>query len=359
MSPAAEVLDESETDDLIPSISYEVMSYGSDMDVEGIVRRLRNGEIFVPLFQRDYVWNQSEASRFIESLLLGLPVPGVFFATDPDTNKLVVIDGQQRLKSLLFFLDGYFNPKPHARQRKVFTLTKVQSRFDGKTHADLDEKDRIRLSNAIIHATIVKQTGPPGDDSSVFHIFERLNSGGRKLTAQEIRVALYHGHLAEFVRELNEHDAWRRTFGKPNVRLKDQEMILRFCALYTESSSYSRPMSEFLNKYAKRHRNPGQAYLVDLENRFRTCTDMFDGALGKDAFRPTRAINVAVFDSTMVGLAHRLGEKSKLPSKTDVAKAYRSLLKSEGYLKATSRSTGDETFVERRLKEAIKVFSSI
>ena len=78
MSPAAEVLDESETDDLIPSISYEVMSYGSDMDVEGIVRRLRNGEIFVPLFQRDYVWNQSEASRFIESLLLGLPVPGVF-----------------------------------------------------------------------------------------------------------------------------------------------------------------------------------------------------------------------------------------------------------------------------------------
>ncbi|MCH8923268.1 MAG: DUF262 domain-containing protein, partial [Planctomycetes bacterium] len=77
----------------VPTVSYDVTSYGSDPDVEGLVRRLHREEIIVPPFQRDYVWRQPEASRFIESLLLGLPVPGVFFATDPETNNLLVIDG--------------------------------------------------------------------------------------------------------------------------------------------------------------------------------------------------------------------------------------------------------------------------
>src|SRR5687768_3267101 len=101
-SPSELVVDESEDDSLVPEVTYDVSSYGSDMDVEGLVRRLQSGDILIPPFQRDYVWKQAEASRFIESLLLGLPVPGVFFATEPETNKFLVIDGQQRLKSLQF-----------------------------------------------------------------------------------------------------------------------------------------------------------------------------------------------------------------------------------------------------------------
>ena len=95
-------------DEVVPLVSYDVTSYGSDPEVEGLVGRLRRGDIIIPPFQRDYVWRQPEASKFIESLLLGLPVPGVFFATDPNTNKQLVIDGQQRLKTLLFFYDGFF-----------------------------------------------------------------------------------------------------------------------------------------------------------------------------------------------------------------------------------------------------------
>jgi uncharacterized protein with ParB-like and HNH nuclease domain len=118
----------------VPPVSYDVTSYGSDPDVEGLVRRIKRGDILIPPFQRDYVWRQPEASRFIESLLLGLPVPGIFFATDPETNKLLVIDGQQRLKSLLFFYDGYFNPRPDDKRRRVFNLVKVQEPFEGKTY---------------------------------------------------------------------------------------------------------------------------------------------------------------------------------------------------------------------------------
>src|SRR5690606_16760927 len=137
---------------------------------------------------------------------------------------------------------------------------KVQAAFEGKTYKTLAEHDRIRLDTSIIHATTVKQSSPPGDDTSLYHIFERLNSGGRRLTDQEMRIAIYHGALIERIRELNNFDTWRKVFGKLHTRLKDQELILRFFALYEESDIYQRPLSEFLSKYAGRHQNPNKDF---------------------------------------------------------------------------------------------------
>src|SRR5262249_4701723 len=89
------VQDEAASDDTVPPVRYEVASFGIDYDVEGIVRRLQRGDMVIPSFQRTYIWKLTEASRFIESLLLGLPIPGVFLAEEPETNRLLVIDGQQ------------------------------------------------------------------------------------------------------------------------------------------------------------------------------------------------------------------------------------------------------------------------
>lgn len=357
-STAETVLDEAVSDETVPDVSYDVTSYGSDPDVEGLVRRMKREEILVPPFQRDYVWRQPEASRFIESLLLGLPVPGIFLATDPVTNKLLVIDGQQRLKTLLFFYEGFFNPKAAEKRQRVFRLQKVQPRFEGKSYSELDERDRIRLGNSILHATIVKQTSPPEDDTSVYHIFARLNSGGRRLAPQEIRVALYHGPLMELLRASNEHESWRKIFGKPHSRLKDQELVLRFLALYHDGDRYTRPMEEFLNLYAGRNREPGQAVLGEMQTRFERCADLFWSALGREVFRPARALNAAVFDSCMVGLASRL-EVGATPDEADVKSAYQALLKDEDYIAAVSRSTADETFVDRRLKKSRAAFAAI
>ena len=81
---------------------YSISSYGADMPVDAIIPRLKREEIFIPPFQRKFVWTHTQASRFIESLLLGLPVPGIFLFKDPDTRKLMVVDGQQRLRTLQF-----------------------------------------------------------------------------------------------------------------------------------------------------------------------------------------------------------------------------------------------------------------
>ena len=103
-----EVEDVHDEDAALPSSRYNVSSYGWDSDVEGLVKRLKRGNIFIPGFQRGLVWSRSEKSRFIESLILGLPVPNVFLAQDAKTKNLNIVDGQQRLMSLQNFLEGRF-----------------------------------------------------------------------------------------------------------------------------------------------------------------------------------------------------------------------------------------------------------
>lgn len=231
------VLDEASQDTKVKPVQYDVTSFGADYDVDGLVKRLRKGDIRIPEFQRSYVWSHAEASRLIESLLLGLPVPGIFLSREPTTNRLLVIDGQQRLRTLQFFYDGFFNPGREDKTRRIFGLTKVQKQFEALTYNDLSERDRIKLDDSIIHATVVKQESPKKDNSSIYHIFERLNNGAKKLAPQEIRVAIYHGKLTKLIKQLNEVYSWRAIFGQKNNRLKDQELILRFLALFYETSS--------------------------------------------------------------------------------------------------------------------------
>ena len=121
----ANSIDDANDDNTVVPERYDITSFGADYDVEGLVRRLQRGDIFIPSFQRNYVWNQSLASRFIESLLLGLPIPGIFLARETESNKLIVIDGQQRLRTLQFFYDGFFRPKQEDDVKKISKLQKV------------------------------------------------------------------------------------------------------------------------------------------------------------------------------------------------------------------------------------------
>lgn len=355
---AADVEDNAESDDTIAPLRYDITSYGADYDVEGIVRRVQRGDIWIPEFQRSYVWKLPEASRFIESLLLGLPVPGVFLAREANTSTFLVIDGQQRLKTLQFFYEGYFNPRSEEKTRRVFALMSVQKRFEGKTYQTLDERDRLRLDNSIIHATIVRQEAPPNEDTSMYHIFERLNSAGRVLTAQEMRCAIYHGALIEEIKSLNKYPSWRAIFGKESPRLKDQELILRFLALYYNAARYQRPMEEFLNKFASEHRGAATSFLRDNRSLFIETIEVVWAGIERKAFRLGRALNAAAFDSVMVGLARRIRHVGTVDPQL-FAQAYAALLSDPEYVQAVSRSTADEAFVSLRLRKATASFAEI
>lgn len=162
----SEILDEEST-----PAEFEIATYPADFTLEILHQKLLLQEIVIPKFQRGFVWKMPQASRLIESFLLGLPVPQIFIYTDQD-QKLLIIDGQQRLKSIHYYFEGYFGERDKTGKRRVFKLEGLneRSKWIGKAFEDLDESDKRKLKNAVLRAIIVKQLNPD-DDTSIYHIF--------------------------------------------------------------------------------------------------------------------------------------------------------------------------------------------
>lgn len=340
------------------SVNYKITSYGADYPVDGLVKRLKSGAIFIPTFQRGYVWNIFRASRFIESLLLGLPVPAIFLSKEADSNKLLVIDGQQRLKTLQYFYNGVFEP-----QSVQFKLKGVNPSFVDRTYSTLDENDRIKIDDSILHAIIVQQEEPENDgydgQSSIYHIFERLNTGGVLLQPQEIRSCISYGPFSQLLLRLNVNKNWRSLFGKVSARMRDQELILRFLALYFDGKHYTKPMKEFLNRFMAKHRTLSNVGIAaEFERVFSETVESILMNLGANAFRRTRSVNAALCDSVMVGMARRL-MAGPVVDPTQFAIKFSELLSSPTFQVYILSGTTDEFALRGRINEATQLFSTV
>ncbi|NRF71755.1 DUF262 domain-containing protein [Aquincola sp. S2] len=358
-----EVEDLDEINEVIPT-AYSITSYGADYPVDGLVKRLDQNDIAVPLFsnapeagqstvgfQREFVWTKPQCDRFVESLLLGLPVPGIFLVKEA-SGKHLVLDGQQRLKTLQYFYSGLF-------QGKEFLLQHVQEKWKDRSYKTLDVDDRRRLDDSIIHATIVRQDEPSDDQSSIYLVFERLNSGGIFLQPQEIRVALYHGKFASLLGNLNANGSWRALYGKKSARLKDLELILRFFALHFHAPQYRRPMKEFLNRYMASNVDLQKHGDNELRPIFESTVAAIHQHLGPRAFRLKNTVNAALVDSIMIGVANRLATGSPISDSTGMRAAYEGLFKSGDFTTWITRSTADEDFVKKRLDATRAAFSAV
>jgi uncharacterized protein with ParB-like and HNH nuclease domain len=330
---------------------YSITSYGADYPVDMLVKRLQDGTIFTPPFQRGYIWPITEASRFIESLLLGLPVPGIFLSKEQDTEKMLIIDGQQRLKTLQYFYEGII-------RGKEFKLNGVQNNYEGKTIKTLNVEDVRRLSDSIIHATIIKQDKPSEDNSSIFYIFERLNSSGIQLQPQEIRACIFHGPFRNLLVQLKDNADWKNLYGPTSARLKDEELILRFFAFYFEGNNYKRPIKEFLNSYMGENRLLKKQNKNLLKGIFISTTRIINQNIGKDAFRPERSLNAAVCEAMMVGVAKRL-ERGGIKDTETFKERYFNVIKDIDFLTACKTGTSDETKIALRLTKATNAFRDV
>jgi hypothetical protein len=343
-----------EDDEEVQPFRYAISSYGADYPVDGLVKRIREGAIYIPKFQREFVWDIRDASRFVESLLLGLPVPSIFLSKEWDTGKLLVVDGQQRLLSLRYFYDDKWKPTG-----KEFHLKGVQPEFEGRTYSTLRDEDRRQLDDAILHAIIFKQDEPSQDESSVYEVFQRLNTGGKKLTPQEVRSAVHHsGRIRDLLGELNQYSSWRDIYGPEDSRMRDQELVLRFLALLHEGKNYQPPMVTFLNTYMGKNKELSDKDASAMSEEFRATIDLVHESVGGRAFRPVRALNAAVFDSVMVGTAKRI-EKGPVLDVQAFREAYEVLLNNQNFLDACGRGTAGGERVRTRLSLATAAFDLI
>ncbi|MFI6553729.1 DUF262 domain-containing protein [Streptomyces griseus] len=257
---------------------YEIVASPNDFNTRTINSFIEEGAIKIPAFQRNYVWDRKRASKLIESLILGLPVPQVFLYEEGN-NDFLVIDGQQRLMTVFFFAKGRF-PRKEKRSilRKFFnseggiseeiladdeyfetfklSLPTLQgqrkNKFSGLTYGTLGDYKR-QFDLRTIRNIIVKQVSPVDDDSAMFEMFNRLNTGGVNLNTQEIRASLYHSKFFESLFSLNQNEKWRYLLGSPDPdsRMKDMEVILRSLALREGTSGYAGTMTGFVNRFCK------------------------------------------------------------------------------------------------------------
>lgn len=342
--------DETENESI--DFRYVITSYGADYPVDSLMKRIKDKVIFIPPFQRQFVWSINEASKFIESLILGLPVPGIFLSKEKDTNRLLVVDGQQRLMSLYYFYKGYFQTTP-------FKLQNVQEDLQGRSYATLKTSDRLRLDDSIIHATVVRQDEPDDSESSVYQIFERLNSGGRALKPQEIRACIYYGEFNELLNELVKNKSWRAIFGKKSdIRLKEQELILRFLSLFYNRENYEKPLKGFLNAFMSEHQHLEKIPKKEFNSTFKNTFDFITKAIGNKPFRIKRNLNLGAFDSISIGVAERL-KSGEIKNKAVFAEKYRLLTEDEKFISVVQGGTSDEKNVIARINMAINAFKNL
>ncbi|MFD8646431.1 DUF262 domain-containing protein [Streptomyces mirabilis] len=370
MGEDSEVVDpESEDIEAKPIHADDALRYfGADFDVDGLVKRLDNGTFIIPTFeplaeddiagfegfQRGLVWKKKQMDRFIESILLGYPVPGIFLVELSD-RRYLVLDGQQRLTTLQAFKHGKYRS---ARGISKFSLRYVGDEFKGHTYENLEPTPQRLFDNTFIQATIVVPKGAEGK-RGVYSLFERINSGGTNLKPQQIRVALYAGDTVNFVRDLNQDSNWRALFGPHNRDLKDHELILRAISLMPTARGvqvFRPPMARFLNDYLDVHQEQLPPDADGIQRRFTLAVRLLNEARGRDALRIRGTqVNAAHTDAVLVGLMTALGRNESLTA-TDVESALSALLANERYQYAVSESTSHSEQVSARISLATKAF---
>lgn len=367
---------------------YDITSSPRDLTPANIVDMIDAGIIEIPLFQRNYVWDIKKASKLIESLILGLPVPELFFYTEGDDNNTYkIIDGQQRFLSIYFFVKGRFPKNNNAcfmirkgiKDRdeleglllqndifKDFTLhlnddSQRQSRYHGLKFATLDKDSQIKFRlRRFLRTVVVRQNKPDDNSSSMFEIFNRLNTGGTPLNAQEIRASLYYCDFYKMLVRLNNNEKWRSLLGKPvqDLHSKDIELILRSLALLCEGDNYSPKMVSFLNLFSEKSKKFSEDEINYLNDLFVSFIDACSELEEKAFFRNSR-FSVTLFESVFVAACYRDFKNKKLLKRKINTKTFEKLRNDSKFISFLKSGSSSGENIKGRMERAKEIINFV
>jgi hypothetical protein len=344
--------DDSGHDDFPPEQRL-IHTQAYDLSINTLKEQWDDGTLLLPDFQREYVWDNAKASRLIESLLLNIPIPVLFFAETPQASYQIV-DGHQRVYSVVRYLENQF----------PLSGLRIQSEFKGLRFHKLPEREQRFLRTRVMRAIIISADSSP---SMKFEVFERLNTGGLALNAQEVRHALNMGRLSELLATLETEPAFRRCLNssRPRKRMVDQELVLRFFALRDRLPQYRTPLVRFLNEYMQNNRNPSDDWITEKRVVFESTMQLINEVMDVSAFRVTdtvgrpteRVINRAVFEAQAIvfSICDPKGARQRAQY---LRRSLASLFSDSSYDELIRRATGDRTRTLGRISYTIEAFRS-
>lgn len=351
--------DDQDVAEQLPRGSTAAVVGGNDWTTETIVSQLKRGNIQLnPRFQRRDAWKRDRKSRFIESLIVGLPIPQIVLAEQqPDRGKFIVLDGKQRLLAILQFWglgEG---------ENNAFTLSGLTLRSDlkGMSLETLKtdpkyETEYNALCNQPIRTVVIRNWR----DTNFLHtVFLRLNTGSVTLSPQELRQALLPGPFSIYIDEAaGQSPSLRRLLGTtgPDPRMRDIEILARFLAFRFFAEAYPGRMKAFLDDTFEKFNSGWDTYKVQVEaakSDFELGVDELLEVFGDEVARkPTSTqFNRAIFDA-LIFFYSQESVRSALRSKQKrVKKAYENLFSTEsGFLKAVESDTAGAPNTSTRLR---------
>ena len=256
----------------------------SDFTVSSIIDKINRGKVDLrPSYQREYVWTVRTASKLIESLLLNIPVPTMFFH-EVKSGKLEVVDGKQRLTSIWSFVQNEF---PGGQAFKLSGL-EVYHELNGKTFDELNETFQEIILDYPLNVHTISKTSQP---DFVFEVFERLNMGATQLNEQELRNCIYQGAYTDLLEELtlNESFLFANRSKMPHLRMRDRELILRFFTMQrTTPSGFYLPAKSWLNEEMRENKDLLPKEATEMTELFEKTLKLSVDIFGDCAFRPAK-----------------------------------------------------------------------
>ncbi|TAE75089.1 MAG: DUF262 domain-containing protein [Bacteroidetes bacterium] len=339
-----------------------------DMSFGELISMYEAGEIEIrPAFQRHFRWNDYQKTRFIESLLLGIPIPPIFVAEVPKENDeriWEVVDGLQRLSTVLSFF-GVLKGNEKMVKKNKWKLgqgDRLPALKDLQWDT-LPQKLRFTIKRYVCRVEIIRWNS---DYDMRFELFNRLNTGGTHLTPQEIRNAIYRDIspvFNDFLEKLSKNTNFQTLIGlneKQKNELFDQELILRFLSLYKNNGKINQSIAQYMSKFM-RESIENQNFNYNLhENIFNKVVEILL-PLKKDIFRQKDgSFATALYDTIMIGVAEHINLYENKDIKIIEDKIWNEVRQHKILLKF-SRKGGNNQFqrVKNRLKIAKEIFGNI
>lgn len=344
-----------------PSINESVNIKEDKYSIFEYLRKLKKGDIMLsPDFQRHVVWKPEQKSKFIESVLMGLPLPPIYLKKDSDT-RYIVVDGLQRSSTLRDFMEG----------KLVLTGLEPEDKniLNNATVDTLDNlKDglRARIEDRQLFVYVMEPSVPM---SVVYDVFNRINTGGTQLSRQEIRNCIFQGRSTLMLKTIAEDKTFKDSIdhGILELRMKDREAVLRCLAfvVLNYDLDYDGSMDKFMEKAMTKINKMPQSKSDDLErctlNVFSLTREIFGDANFRIPTDYTRGrINIAVMESIFnCFYQKKIRGPVKSTQKNKLITAFRNLLSDDKFLGAVRWSTGSMNQVKTRFRLAHDAFDSL
>ena len=347
--------EEFESDDFAEVPPADIVAFNELRSCADLVRMYKTDQLEIkPDFQRDVVWSKAAQTRFIDSLIKQLPIPSMCLSLDYKTGKRLMIDGLQRISSIINFLTE--------KKWKLSALNDIDKNISGKTVEQVKNKNYdvySRLENLTIPITVLRcDYSKKTHMHYLFTIFHRLNTGGNKLNNQEIRNCIFHGPFNDLLKQLAKYDNFINLLQinpDKTYRFAHEELVLRFLAFNDKHEEYTGRLAKFLNDYMDDHKNESEENISAQRLLFERVIDLLYLRILDSS--PLPRLSKATTEGILIGISKNINYLEKLDNKALKAKMNQ-LREDENYsLENLKDGLSAKEKVISRLSRAIEIFS--